>query len=166
MILWSSHLHKQLQLAVQQDPFWNDYLNQFAPTVGLHLAVFMEPYLQLILLGRKTVESRFSKGRIAPYNSTKVGDVVLLKKSSGPIIGICRITNVWFYELDPSSWYTIRKEYAESLCVQDPSFWQRRKTASYATIMQLCNVYSLSPIELQKRDRRGWVLLKPHFEEI
>lgn len=166
MSLLDYHFYEQLRLAVRHDYFWNNYLNEYAPKVGLHLAVFVEPYLQLVLLGQKTVESRFSKSRIAPYNSAKEGDIVLLKKSSGPVLGICQITNVCFYELDPNSWHTIRKEYTESLCAQDPGFWRQRRAASYATIMQLHNVHSFSPIKLQKRDRRGWVLLKLHFEEI
>ena len=47
---------------------------------SVHLAILLEPYLQYILDGTKTVESRFSKNRIAPYNMVEPGDVVLLKK--------------------------------------------------------------------------------------
>lgn len=33
---------------------------------NIHLGVFSEPYLTYMLKGEKTIESRFSKNRIAP----------------------------------------------------------------------------------------------------
>jgi len=156
-------LVNEVSVAVQGDSFWKDYLNQLtSPTsapFALHLAVLVEPYLQFILEGKKTVESRFSTRRFAPYNRVEKGDVVLLKQSSGPIIGICQVAYVWFYQLDPESWQTIKKEFAEALCAQDPSFWNAREAATFATLMQIRHVKSISPIKFAKRDRRGWVVL-------
>jgi ASC-1-like (ASCH) protein len=50
--------------------------------------VFIEPYLQFILDGQKTVESRFSANRSAPYQQVGKGDVVLLKRTGGPVMGV------------------------------------------------------------------------------
>lgn len=156
-------LVNELQSAVQGDSFWESYLEPLtlpsSAPFALHLAVLVEPYLQFILDGKKTVESRFSTRRFAPYNRVGKGDVVLLKRSSGHIIGVCRVTYVWFYQLDPKSWLTIRKEFATTLCAQAPDFWKAREAASFATLMQIQNVKSISPIKFSKRDRRGWVVL-------
>ena len=82
-------LVNELRLAVQEDDFWESYLEQLtspnAVPFALHLDILVEPYIQFILEGKKTVESRFLTRRFAPYNRIGKGDVVLLKKSSGPI---------------------------------------------------------------------------------
>ncbi|MFC1970056.1 hypothetical protein ACFLVV_02430 [Chloroflexota bacterium] len=85
--------------------------------------------------------------------------MVLLKESGGNIVGLCLIAHAWFYELDINSWYTIREGFAKALCAQDPDFWDKRKAASFATLMKLHEVRKISPIKISKTDRRGWVVL-------
>lgn len=161
---WCTLLVDEVRTAIQHDPFWEGYLAQSTSQNGvpfaLHLAILVEPYLQFILDGRKTVESRFSARRRAPYQRVQRGDVVLLKRSSGPIVGLCQIADAWFYRLDPRSWETIRKEFTEALCAQDPAFWKTRRHASFATLMRLHHVQSITPMTCAKRDRRGWVILQ------
>ena len=128
---------------------------------GLHLAVFLEPYLRYILEGKKTVESRFSGRRIAPYGNVQCDDVILLKRSGGPIMGLCQVSNRWYYELDTQSWNEIRTEFSKMLCAQDPEFWKQRESAEFATLMSLTNVMKIPPIKLSKTDRRAWVVMKP-----
>jgi len=144
--------------------FWPHYLAEThpdaVPSFGLHVGIFIEPFLQLVLDGKKTVESRFSARRFAPYERVETGDVLLLKKAGGPIVGLCRVSDVWFYELDPASWQTIRTEFSASLCAQDPAFWTAREGAAFATLMRVGNVQRLAaPLPFPKRDRRGWVQL-------
>ena len=45
-----------------------------------HLGVFTEPYLTYMLDGKKTIESRFSKNKILPYNQISKDDIVIVKK--------------------------------------------------------------------------------------
>lgn len=164
MTSWHISLVETVQSIVQGDPFWEGYLRHvIAPHMvrcSLHLAILVEPYLQFILEGRKTVESRFSVRRCAPYESVQRGDIVFLKRSSGPIVGLCQIADAWSYRLDPDSWSMIRKEFTQALCAQDPSFWQARRHATFATLMRLQHVRTLSPLPYAKRDRRGWVILQ------
>ena len=147
--------------------FWGRYLEKLSVSepspFSVHLAVLLEPYLQYILDGTKTVESRFSKNRIAPYNKVKPGDVVLLKKvSARSISGVCVVRNVWFYRLNPDTWSQIRDGFSQALRADDPSFWERRAAAQFATLMRIAEVHPLPPIEVPKRDRRGWVILCAH----
>lgn len=158
---WYS-LMVELREAVKKDPFWEPYLNSATrnpAAFGIHLAVLVEPYLQYILDGKKTVESRFSINRIAPYGEVQKDDILLLKRSGGPIIAICQVGQVWFYELNPQSWDEIRDEFTQMLCAQDPEFWNSRRRASYATLMRVRKVKAIDPIKYIKRDRRGWVVL-------
>ncbi len=108
---WHARLVHEVRSTVQGEPFLEHYLSQWlSPHEAcgtLHLAILVEPYLQFILEGRKTVESRFSARRGVSYGAVQRGDVVLLKRSGGPVIGVAQIAHVWFYRLDPKSWESI-----------------------------------------------------------
>src|SRR5271166_6249805 len=89
---WKLALLDRLRMACLDTPF-ADSLNGH-DAVGVHLAVFVEPYLSFLLHGQKTVESRFSINKHAAYEQVGNGDILVLKKSSGPVCGTGRITNV------------------------------------------------------------------------
>jgi hypothetical protein len=150
--------------SLRGDLFWEPYLSKAISTdlspVGIHLAIFNEPYLTYILENKKTVESRFGIKRCAPFGKVSIGDILLLKRSSGPIVGICKVTDVWFYYLTPNSWKYIRKEFTDRLCAQDPVFWEKRESASFATLMCISMVRNIQDTQFQKTDRRGWVILR------
>lgn len=126
---------------------------------GVHLGVFVEPYLSFIIKGAKSVESRFSRRPCPPYKRVAPGDVILLKRSAGPIEGICEVADRWYYELDPKELRRIRREFAEAMCATDPSFWTARQDRAYATLMRLHHVHRVPPVRCHKTDRRGWVIL-------
>ena len=134
--------------------------------VGVHLAIFIEPYLQYIIEGKKTIESRFSVNCIAPFKKIFQGDLILLKKSGGFIVGFCLVKDVWFYHLNPSTWNKIRNNFESELCIKDPQFWESKQHTLYATLIKLGEFNAFSPIRFQKKDRRGWVILKLNETEL
>jgi hypothetical protein len=156
--------------AVENDAFWRPYLDESAislpPEVAVHLGVFVEPYLQFVLNGQKTIESRFSIHRRPPFGCVKEGDVLLLKQTGGPVVGVARIGVVWSYELNPESFSELRSEFTAALCAQDPMFWENRSSASFATLMQLQNVRPVSPIVVHKRDQRGWMVIRRRSRQL
>jgi hypothetical protein len=164
MLNWRTMVTNELIPAVAGDQSWETCLlslvNDEASPIGLHLAILIEPYLTYVLCGKKSVESRFGVRRSAPYGRVAPGDIILLKRSGGPILGVCQVSDVWFYKLDPRSWRELRRGYTEALCAQDPGFWEQRKGASFATLMRLSSVRQLPPIRFNKQDKRGWVILR------
>jgi hypothetical protein len=128
--------------------------------IGIHLAVFAEPFLSLVLDGSKTVESRFSRVRCAPFELVSDGDIILLKRVGGPICGIVLARRAWFYELDKKALASIRKTYSSTICADD-EFWRRRRDACYATLIELAEPTAIPATACAKRDRRGWVPLRP-----
>ena len=158
---WVHGLLHQLQGKIAGTPLLTTYdgILENTLTNGIHLAVFVEPYLSFVLEGKKTVESRFSVNRHAPYEQVQKGDLIILKKSSGPICGLCEVSNVWYYRLDPSSWAEI-EEHASALCMDDSPFWIKKRNASFATLMRLQNVFPIPDISIDKVDPRSWVVLK------
>jgi hypothetical protein len=129
-------------------------------SVGLHLGIFVEPYLTWVLQGRKTIESRFGVQRCAPHGRVSVGDVLLLKASGGPVVGACRIRETWFFDLRVTALSSVRDRFARPLCADDAGFWEARAHATLATLMRIGDVQPLAPIPVAKRDRRGWVTLR------
>jgi ASC-1-like (ASCH) protein len=162
---WQADCKRTLQkLTCPSDAVLLDNLNGIFETNGkrtqLHLAIFVEPYLTFILEGKKTVESRFSSVRCAPYDKVRTGDVILLKKAGGPVSGICRVDSAWFYEVDRSSLKEIRREFAAQICPADSDFWSAREEKSFATLISLADVKRLPEFAVGKRDRRGWVTIE------
>ena len=125
-------------------------------TAALHVAVMREPFLQHILNGRKTIESRFSIKRICPFEAAAAGDVVAFKAQSGPIVGVAVVEHAAFYELDPSTWRRLRDDFAGPLCATD-EFFDQRAQARYASLLRVAAPLRIEPLNVRKSDRRGWV---------
>lgn len=124
----------------------------------LHLAVMSEPFLTYVLQGKKSVESRFSEKRVAPYGRVDAGDLLLFKRSAGAVLAAAIVTAVQQFRLDESAWELIWTRYGDALCASE-AFLSTRTEAVYATLMTFCRVRTLQEIAIDKRDRRGWVVL-------
>lgn len=131
---------------------------QIAENNGLHLAVFSEPFLSLLLSNRKTADIRMSQARCAPFGTVHTGDIVLIKEVSGPIRAAATVSKVHSFLTAVTSISKIRDMYGKMLCAPD-AFWSRRKAAKYATVIELEHVWMIEPITVPKRDRRAWVSL-------
>lgn len=127
-----------------------------------HLAIFSGNAAELILEGKKTVESRFSKFKIAPFGMISVGDLVYIKPSGEDIIGQFRVKKVIFYDgLDLSDLSNFRRRYGRKLAV-GKDYWQQKKDSRYGTLIFIGEVdpFITSPIKFLKKDLRGWVVLR------
>lgn len=125
--------------------------------VGVHLAVFVEPFLTAVLEGRKTMESRFTVTRQPPWRCVDPGDIILLKRSGGPVVGIARADAAQSHELSPELVQRLRTRFAIQLCATDDDFWSSRAAKNYATLIELTHIEPLSEVAIKKRDRRGWI---------
>jgi hypothetical protein len=146
---------------VADDPAWfalSSYFSGDRSSSGIHLAVMIEPYLTYILSGRKTIESRFSKNLIPPYRRILPDDLVLLK--AGPVVGAFRAGSVECVDLDQHEMNRLRTDYSDAICADD-DFWYARDGKNYATLIGIAEVHVLPPVSIAKRDRRGWLVLRP-----
>jgi hypothetical protein len=157
----SGSVFHQLRSAVGKNLFWAEKLKATqAGRFSLHLAILREPYLQFILEGKKTIESRFAKRACAPYQRISDGDVVILKRAGGDISGICLVERVWFYRMDDKSLSFIESKFGTRICPVNGQFWVDRQQAAVATLMLVTNVTPIDSFTIPKRDRRGWVVLQ------
>jgi hypothetical protein len=142
--------------------FWLTYLSDATrprSRIGIHLAIFAEPFLSMVLSGEKTIESRFSRNRCAPYGEIDDGDIILLKEVAGPICGLVLARRIWCYDLGTEPIDRIRHRFGPGICADD-EFWSSRADALYATLIELDAPASIGAVSCDKRDRRGWVSLR------
>lgn len=132
---------------------------------GVHLAVFSEPYLSLVLNGRKKIESRFSRNRCAPFDEVSEGDIILLKEVAGPVCGVALARRIWYFDLDNDPIDVIRETYGDAILAAD-EFWSDKEQSSFATLIELETPSPIEPLPFDKRDRRGWVSLRPRQLEL
>lgn len=133
------------------DRFMNTDLNH------IHIAVMVEPYLTLILEGKKTIESRFSKKRISPFHRVEQGDIVILKRSGGGYVGVFEAGEVLFFE--PKNSFDIQKikeKYNDLLCISD-DFWELKKDSHYATLIEIKKLCKFIEFQINEANRKSWV---------
>ena len=124
----------------------------------IHLAIFSEPYLTYMLEGKKTIESRFSKNKILPYNQISKNDIVIVKKSGGSVIAYFTIKEVLFFDLDAIPIDEIKYKYSQQLCV-DESFWISKQNSNFATLIFIDQLVNLHPFSINKKGMQTWIKL-------
>lgn len=147
--------------------------------INLHIGLFVEPYLGLILNGKKTIESRFSKVKNVPYHSVQPNDFIYLKKSSGPVYGVIEAGPTHYFKLRPPDEYhpllfhnstsddftytleSIRTKYGSQLCLTD-EFWNLKKDSNYATLIEIRSLIKFEkPIDFKiHKNRQSWIIFK------
>ncbi len=122
-----------------------------------HLAVMNKEVIESILTGSKTVESRFSQKRISPFGEVSPGDTVYMKPQGGAIIGQFKVGKVISYQgLDKADIAKIIKDYGQMI-----GPWKIEDGVKFATLIFIAESerFITPPITIQKRDRRGWMVL-------
>ena len=133
-----------------------------------HLAIFTTGWINLILDGSKTIESRFSKVRCAPFGKVHAGDIVYMKESGGLVKGMFSVLRVeTFCNLTEARVCSLYRQYRERIFAQTypstagglpvtydpPDKWLASK---YATLIHVRNVTAFAqPFPYHKRDRRA-----------
>lgn len=143
---------------VSGDPHWETYLHESLclQQNDIHIAIMRERFYRAIIDGTKTVESRFSRNRCAPYQTVTEGDVIMFKKTCEPITALSKVESVWYFDLRETPLESIVESYADQIAADD-EFWDQKSHCAYASLMLLTDTIEISPIKCHKRDRRGWI---------
>ena len=134
------------------------------PDARIHLALLVEPYLGRIERGEKTIESRWYRTRQAPYRAAEAGDIVLLKRSGGPIRGWAEVGRAVYEDCHgfgaPSASRLV-ETYRHGLGVGD-DFAATVADKRYVSLLFLGRFHPLDAagIVVGKTDQRGWVVLR------
>lgn len=124
-----------------------------------HLVILKRPYLKAILAGRKRIESRFAKTRRSLFWGVQPGDKLFLKESSGPVCAVATALAVRKFEgLTPKEIIEIRERYNHYIGGSD-EYWHSRADCKFGFLVWLEDVRAIEPVQIGKRDWRGWVVL-------
>lgn len=127
-----------------------------------HLAIFTKGVGELILSGKKILEIRLSLAKIAPFGVISSQDLVYIKPSGKDPIGQFRVKKVIFFDgLTEEDIKEIKWKYGRNITA-DNEYWERKKDSKYGTLIFIgeCDPFITTPIKLNKKDLRGWVVIK------
>ncbi|GJQ28550.1 MAG: hypothetical protein HBSAPP03_04340 [Phycisphaerae bacterium] len=109
-----------------------------------HVAIVSRACLANILAGRKTIESRLSLSRVAPYGQITAGDTIYFKASGGAFgakavaDGVTTITG-----LRPAAVRHLRRTYEHAI-LGGTAYWKSKSRAKFATLIHLANITPVS----------------------
>jgi ASC-1-like (ASCH) protein len=125
----------------------------------IHLVILKKPYLDAIFEGRKSIESRFTKTKRAPFGQIRVGDKMLLKLSSGPVCGSAVVGDFQSFEnLNPGKIDEIKRKYNQYILGAD-KYWESRADCRFGVLVWLKDVKTIKARTINKKDWRAWVVL-------
>ena len=129
-----------------------------------HLAILALGWIEPILDGSKTIESRFTKVRCAPYGKIHADDLVYMKESGGPVKGQFTVAEVeTFDNLTDDIVDQIYDKHCEKILVNTydydtpPLKWYFSR---YATLIHVTDVIVYgNPFHYKQKGRSAWLLL-------
>ncbi|MFP9097933.1 hypothetical protein ACLI09_02665 [Flavobacterium sp. RHBU_24] len=162
---WKDKLIKDFEEIVDgsQKNEFKVYLHKIqCQEVNLHLAIFNEPFLNFVLTGIKTIESRLSINNVAPFRRVLPGDIVFVKKSSA---GLCAIFEVgavhYFTNLKQKTYEMVNSEFGKKLCWNsDPEFLNLKSQSKFLSLITIDNLKIFEEFKINKSDRTGWVVIR------
>lgn len=125
-----------------------------------HIAIMRQPFLNMVLSGEKTIESRWSMHKVAPYNKVATGDIILFKETGKDITVKAIVRSVKYFELTPQLVDDIRVKYGKKIGTDKFEDWKTTLTKKYCTLIWLDKVEQISPIKAEKSHGAGWIVCK------
>ena len=125
-----------------------------------HLAILDRSAVELIFSGKKKIEGRFSKIKIAPFGKVASGDIVLIKIPGEKIVGQFLVDRVISFDHpNRSEVEEIKRRYGKGLSLPK-TFWLDHERINYVTLMFIksVNKFIIEP-KIAKKDLRPWVVL-------
>ncbi len=124
-----------------------------------HLAILKRRYLEAILGGEKTIESRFTRTNRPPIGQVSAGDTIFFKVVSGPVCIKAMVERVKNFEhLTSGRISNLKKRYNPCICGSN-GYWQSKAGSRYGVLVWLKDIKAISPLRIEKKDRLGWVVL-------
>lgn len=121
-----------------------------------HVAILKKQWnlLSLILKGEKTIESRWYKNKIKPYNVIKADETIYLKETGHPITAKVTVKEVMqFDNLTPQKVHTLLKQYHKQIGIKEhqiDKFYELNKHKNYCILIFLKDPMFTKPFEIDK----------------
>ncbi len=125
-----------------------------------HIAILRQPFYVMVLSGEKTIESRWSMHKVAPYNKVSVGDTILIKETGKDVTATAKVREVKYYELTPTKVDEIRQQYGKQIGTDKFKDWETTLQKKYCTLIWLENVQKIAPLKVPRSNGAGWLIEK------
>lgn len=129
--------------------------------MSVHIAILRRPYLDAVLAGDKTVESRLTRTATPPWGQIQSGDRIFLKQSGGPFRAVAQAGHVESQdELTPATVDRLRRRFAARVGGDD-AYWTAKRDARYACFIELCDVAAIPNVGPAYKPQylRAWYVL-------
>jgi hypothetical protein len=130
-----------------------------------HAAILLPRYIDLILEGKKTVESRLSIVRPRMFGLVRPGDRIWLKQVGGPFRAVALALHVeQWSNLTPTDLAALRAAHGRAIAAP-AAYWKRHARARYAVFIWLCEIRTPTQtptINCPKGSRHAWYVLTPN----
>ena len=124
-----------------------------------HLVILKKHYLDEILTGLKTIESRFTKTKRFEFGQVLPGDKLFLKLSSGPVCAMASVAAVENFEnLNRKKLDVIKHQYNHNIRGVD-AYWRSKANCRFGFLVWLKDIQQIEPVWISKKDWRAWVVL-------
>jgi len=126
----------------------------------IHVAVLKPKYIDLILAGEKTIESRFARVRALPIGRIAPGHAIYLKDSGGPVRATAIASRVWNFEnLWPKQIDMLKRRF-EHRVRAGSDYWRQHRHANHACFIELGQLEPIfDPPIVPRLFGSGWLIL-------
>jgi ASC-1-like (ASCH) protein len=129
--------------------------------MNYHLAILKKQYLEAILAGRKTIESRLYQTKQKWLSQVSTGDKIFLKASSGPVMATAIVDKVkCFDNLTAERIAGLQKQYNGQI-LGDEHYWREKMYSQFGVFVWLKDVRPIPHLSIKKFDWRAWIILTP-----
>ena len=130
-----------------------------------HLAILdkKKPWLQKILAGEKTIESRWYRSRRAPWKQIQKGDTIYFKNSGEAVTATAQVDDLIFIDHPTEKEIkSLLQQYAEKICIPG-EYRKEYQKYNYITLLFLKNPQEIEPFSINKSgygSMAAWISLE------
>lgn len=128
-----------------------------------HLAILKKKWLERILSGEKTIESRWYKQKRTPYHNIAKGDIIYLKETGKPVTAKATVQEVLFFDaLTEEKLRDILQIYGKQINMALDAIPQL-VDKKYCTLVVLQNVEKIQPFAINKQGygtQAAWITVE------
>lgn len=132
----------------------------------IHVAILKRQYADLILAGRKTIESRLTRTIQPPYDAIVPGERIFIKVSAGRFVAIAVAGRVDQHrDLTPGDIDGLRKRYDKAVC-GDSEYWHMKRDSRYAVFIELKQVEPVEVGPAYPKSLRAWHVVADKLDPV
>ena len=138
-----------------------------------HLAILdkKRKLLAKIISGEKTIESRWYKAKVVPWDRIKKGETIYFKESGEPVSVRAKVAEVMQFYLQQTNVPELLEKYGKEICFSEPDLSKKVAWCSerkYCILIRLMNVQQIEPFDIDKKGfgmMAAWITV-PNINQI